>query len=160
MLSASSTRPHLSSYSLRDLAPHRSTSLPRHRAPPLFLLALLPCRRSSMQCTARQVANCLSVESSSPHRRSPSASDQPSTRAVLKPLRQRARSRCRPLSAVNTSTPPAASGRPLGPTSLPRASPRPCAPHRPTIRADGHRTTSLIGAPTRPMHIVVERPVR
>jgi hypothetical protein len=56
--------------------------------------------------------------------------------------------------------PPATFSRPLGLTSPPRASPRPRAPRRPTVRADGHRAAPLIGAPTQPTHTAVERPVR
>jgi hypothetical protein len=136
ILSAPSAKPYLPSSSSRDSAPHRSTSLPRHRAPPLFLLTLLPCRHSSMHRATRQVTDCLSVTSSSLHRLSPSVSDQPSTRAVLKPLRRRARSRRHLLSTVNTSTPLAASGHPPGLTSLPRALSCPRAPRRPTIRVE------------------------
>jgi hypothetical protein len=94
ILSALSAKPHLLSSSARDSAPHHSTFLPRHRTPPLSLLALLPCRRSFAHHTARQVADCLGIASSSPHRRSLSASDQLSTR-----------SQSHLLSTVNTSMP-------------------------------------------------------
>jgi hypothetical protein len=40
ILSALSAKPHLPSSSSRDSTPHRSTSLGRHRAPPLSILTL------------------------------------------------------------------------------------------------------------------------
>jgi hypothetical protein len=61
-----------------------------HFSPPLSLLTLLLCRRSSPYRAARQVIDCLSVASSFSHRRLPSVSHQPSTRAALKPLCRRA----------------------------------------------------------------------
>jgi hypothetical protein len=68
------------------------------------------------------------------------------------------RSRCRPLSSVSTSTPPVASGHPLGPTSPPRALPRPHAPRRPT---NPHRRPpggTPHRRPTQPMHTTMEEP--
>jgi hypothetical protein len=62
ILSALSAKPHLPSSS-RDSAPQRSTSL--------------SCCRSSTHRAARQVVDYLGVASSSPHHRSPSASDRP-----------------------------------------------------------------------------------
>jgi hypothetical protein len=68
------------------------------------------------------------------------------------------RSRRRPLSSVSTSTPPAASGRPPGPTSPPRALPHPRAPHRPTNPRRRPPGGTPHRRPTRPTHTTVEEP--
>jgi hypothetical protein len=68
------------------------------------------------------------------------------------------RSRRRPLSSVSTSTLPAASGRPPGPTSPPRALPRPHAPRRPTNPRRQPPGGTPHQRPTRPTHTTVEEP--
>jgi hypothetical protein len=68
------------------------------------------------------------------------------------------KSRRRPLSSVSTSTPSAASGRPLGPTSPPRALPCPHAPRRPTNPSRRPPGGTPHWRPTRPVHTTVEEP--
>jgi hypothetical protein len=68
------------------------------------------------------------------------------------------RSRRRPLSSVSTSTSPAASCCPPGPTSPPRALPRPHAPHWPTNPRRRPPGGTPHRRPTRPTHTTVEEP--
>jgi hypothetical protein len=126
-LDTGSHRPHV-----RHPPPEDAPILSSLRPKP-FCCPLLAAERH-----VKLPASLLSVQRSAVFAAQPSMSnggEQASglwTRACFDFPTQQPRSRRRPLSSVSTSMPPAASGRPLGLTSPPRALPRPRAPRRPT----------------------------
>jgi hypothetical protein len=132
----------------RNQASFRPTSIPPRSAPMSLLLCALR-RPSSHRLPRRRVLfSAMPVTIRERPAVNPSR-PQASTPTGLKPTSSAFH--CEHLNAAS---------RPSGLTSPPRASPRPHTPHWPTIHANGHQATPLIGAPTRPMHTTMQRPVR